>query len=204
MSPIALAALTAVASATGSLDFGERVMTSLRAGDWMQTYSGRQFWPVDPRAEDVFIEDIAHSLSMACRYAGHCLRFYSVAEHSVHLSRYVPEPFKLWALLHDASEAYLVDVPRPLKPSLTGYAALERRVMDEVALRFGLGVLMPPEVKDADNRILIDESQQNMSPCVQPWNLPGEPLGVTLEYWSPEVAEAKFLAAFEELYAETK
>ena len=63
---------------------------SARKGDWMQTYTGRQFWPIDPRANEVHIEDIAHALSMMCRYNGHCRTFYSVAEHSVLVSQHVP------------------------------------------------------------------------------------------------------------------
>src|SRR5690606_29748913 len=98
-----------------------------RKGDWMQTFTGRRFWPLDPRPDEICIEDIAHALSMQCRYAGHCLSFYSVAEHSVLLSQHVAEPFRRWALLHDASEAYLVDVPRPIKGDLSNYRAVEAR-----------------------------------------------------------------------------
>ena len=72
--------------------------TDGRKGGWIQTYTGRQFWPMDPRSHEVFIEDIAHSLSMMCRYAGHCERFYSVAEHSILLARHVSYENKLAAL----------------------------------------------------------------------------------------------------------
>lgn len=171
-----------------------------RTGDWMQTFTGRQFWPLDPRADEIEITDIAHALSMACRYAGHCTRFYSVAEHSVLLSRSVPQPFKLWALLHDAAEAYVVDVPRPLKPYLAGYREIEERVMSAVCERFGLDPTMPPVVKEADNRILVDERAQVMSPCAVDWNLADNtPLGVQVFGWSPAEAEAAFLAAFDAL-----
>lgn len=172
---------------------------SYRKGDWMQTYTGRQFWPIDPLAEEIDIADIAHALSMACRYAGHCLRFYSVAEHSVHVARSLPPELRLWGLLHDASEAYLVDVPRPLKPSLPGYYELEQRVMDAIAEKFWLHTnTMPAEVKAADNRILVDERQQNMAPTHHRWAGVDDlrPLGVTLEYWHPPRAEAEFIAAF--------
>lgn len=63
-----------------------------RAGDWMQTFTGRQFWPMDPRPEDLDILDIAHALSLLCRFGGHCQRFYSVAEHSVHVSTLATAP----------------------------------------------------------------------------------------------------------------
>ena len=88
---------------------------SERVGDWIQTMSGVIFYPLDPRPEEIRIEDIAHALSHQCRFAGHCREFYSVAEHSVRVSRELPQEFMLWGLLHDASEAYLVDLPRPIK-----------------------------------------------------------------------------------------
>lgn len=170
-----------------------------RLGDWMQVASGGQFWPLDPRADEINIEDIAHSLAMQCRYAGHCLRFYSVAEHSVLMARHLAaagSPDALWALLHDASEAYLVDVPRPVKPFLTGYKEAEARVMASVCDRFGLPILMPTEVHEADNRILVDEMSQNMTPPPVPWNIPEVGLGVTLQLWTPEQAKAEFLATY--------
>lgn len=169
-----------------------------RQGDWMQLYSGHQFWPLDPRASEIHITDIAHALSMQCRYAGHCKRFYSVAEHSVHLSRVVSTENALWALLHDASEAYLVDVPRPVKPYLTGYKAAEAKVMAAVCERFGLPPEMPAEVHEADGQIIADE-RANMAPCVAPWAGYDKPIGVVLQFWSPAEAEAEFLAAYEEL-----
>jgi hypothetical protein len=170
-----------------------------RAGDWIQTWSGQAFWPVDPHAEDVLIEDIAHALSHLCRYSGHCLQFYSVAEHSVLLSRAVPPEDALWALLHDASEAYLVDVPRPIKPYLGGYLEAEARIMAAVCERFGLPPEMPASVKAADYAILTDERMQNMAAPPVRWSTDGEPLGVTLQLWSPVVARAEFRRRFAEL-----
>lgn len=169
-----------------------------RNGQWMQTYTGRQFWPLDPRPEEIFIEDIAHALSMQCRYAGHCKKFYSVAEHSVILAEYVPAPFKLWALLHDASEAYLTDIPRPLKGDLAGYRALEDRVMLAVCQRFGLSDDMPSIVAEADDRIIGDERSNLSNPWVE-WTYSPKPLGVRLHHWSPEMAEQVFLGVFRAL-----
>ncbi len=169
-----------------------------RAGDWMQTFSGRQFWPLDPRPDEVFIEDIAHALSLQCRYGGHCLRFYSVAEHCVHLARYVQREHGLWALLHDASEAYIVDVPRPLKRFLAGYRDAEEAVMAAVCDRFGLPREMPKEVHEADGRIIQDE-RVNLSICVAEWENSAPPLGIEIACWSPERAKGEFLVAFEDL-----
>lgn len=164
-------------------------------GDWIQTAMGRQFWPIDPRPDEVFADDIAHSLSMLCRFGGHCLRFYSVAEHCVLLSRHVAPEHRLWALLHDASEAYLVDVPRPLKPFLKGYREAEDKIMQAVCAKFGLSPEMPTEVKAADTAILSDEAEQNMSRPPVAWSTTTTPLGVTLQYWSPNRARREFMAA---------
>lgn len=174
-----------------------------RQGDFMQTATGRKFWPMDPRADEVFIEDIAHSLSLQCRYAGHCLRFYSVAEHSVLIARHLaakhaPE-VALWGLLHDASEAYLVDVPRPVKPYLTGYKVAEAAVMEVVCQRFGLPPFdMPPEVHEADERIIADELVNLVR---MDWHgyYAGKELGVRLRYWTPEKAREEFMATFDAL-----
>src|SRR4051812_20612492 len=84
-------------------------------GDWMQTYTGRAFWPLDAQPEDVDPLDIAAALSMLCRYGGHVSRFYSVAEHCLLMSEAVAPEHALWALLHDATEAYMGDMVRPLK-----------------------------------------------------------------------------------------
>ena len=83
---------------------------------WVQTVTGKAFYPLKPDPSLISIEDIAWALSMQCRFAGHVLHFYSVAEHCVYISNSVPMEDALWGLLHDATEAYLTDVPRPLKP----------------------------------------------------------------------------------------
>jgi uncharacterized protein len=179
-----------------------------RSGDWMQTFTGRQFWPIDPYPSEISIEDIAHSLAMQCRFAGHCLRFYSVAEHSVLVSRSLPTNFRLWGLLHDAAEAYVLDVVRPLKPYLPGYREIEERVMVAICEHFGLDYVanpltMPSAVKLADNRILLTEREQNMLPTSHVWGLAQAaagagmgPLEVTLQFWSPDEAEHQFLEEF--------
>lgn len=172
-----------------------------RFGDWMQTYTGRKFWPLDPRAEEVEIEDIAHGLALQCRYAGHCLRFYSVAEHSVLISRWLAgqghdAEMCLWGLLHDAGEAYVLDMIRPLKGSMPEFRAVEQRVLNAVTERFRMYPVMPAAVKNADNRILVDEKRQNMQTGLV-WGTDSlTPLGVTLQWWRPEEAEEAFLADF--------
>lgn len=170
-----------------------------RDGGWMQTFSGKQFWPMDPHVDDIDIRDIAHSLSMQCRYNGHSLRYYSVAEHSVYVSRYVSGHLALEGLLHDAAEAYLCDIPRPLKPHLTNYRETEERLERVIATHFGLKYPFHPDIKRVDSAILGDEKEALMSTEPEPWYLPYEALGVKIEGWMPQEAEKRFLERYRAL-----
>lgn len=169
-------------------------------GDWMQTYTGRRFYPLDPRPEEIDRADIAHALSLLCRYGGHVDRFYSVAEHCVLMSRAVEPEHALPALLHDATEAYVVDVPRPLKRQLAGYAAIEEQVWFAIAYHFRLPLELPASVKEADNRILLTERAALM-PRAERWSVDDEyePLPVEIEGWTPAVAERAYLDRLAEL-----
>lgn len=177
-----------------------------RRGDWLQVYTGRAFWPLDPRPGEIHIRDIAHALSMQCRYAGHCLDFYSVAEHSVHVSRAVPACDALWGLLHDASEAYLVDIPRPLKRSMEEYRRWEGHLMQVIAERFELSLPMPDSVAYADCSILTNERAQNMARTdvsAPEWGNTGCGIvGLRIECLPPKEAEWRFLARFYALTSE--
>jgi len=179
-----------------SQTYDNRADGEQRTGNWMQTYTGVQFWPLDPRAEEIKIIDIAHALSNMCRYAGHCKEFYSVAEHSVLVSYLVPHEDALAGLLHDATEAYLVDVPRPIKGYLGGYHEFEHRLWLSVAEAFELSVELPESVKIADNTILLAESEQIMGPKPAPWNIPGVPADVTIACLPPRDAKDLFLKRF--------
>jgi hypothetical protein len=178
-----------------------RAANDNRTGDFMQTWSARQFWPLDARPDEVHIEDIAHSLSLQCRYAGHCKRFYSVAEHSVLIANWIwwhgSAADALCGLMHDATEAYLVDMPRPVKRSMHEYRMHEAALWKVIAARYSLPEVMPDVVHDADNRIIADELV-NMAPMA--WHAKhSDPLGVELQFWSPEEAEAAFLETFASL-----
>jgi len=171
-----------------------------RHGDWMQTYTGRQFWPLDARADEVDIVDIAHALSQTCRYGGHCEQFYSVAEHSVLCSLVVPAEHALQALLHDATEAYLVDVPRPIKRFLGNYEQIEQALAFVIGQHFGVELEhLDPSVKAADNAVLLAEADEIMKPHPAPWCIPGEPAEVSIHCYQPRDAEALFLARYQEL-----
>jgi len=167
-----------------------------RKGDWIQTYTGKKFWPLDPRPEDVDIEDIAHALSMTCRFGGHCVKFYSVAEHSALVSAYVPPEYALEGLLHDATEAYLVDLSRPIKQFMPAFIQAEKHLRKAIAERFGLEPEEPPIVCEIDRRILTDERNQNMVPSPEKWSTDAEPLCAILEYLSPSDAQKFFLETF--------
>lgn len=172
---------------------------------WIQTYTGKQFYPLDPDYRVICIEDIAHSLSMKCRYGGHCLRFYSVAEHSVHISRAVSAEHALWGLLHDAAEAYLADIPSPVKHLIPGWKEIENKVQIEICKKFDLDFVEPPEVKLADKRIISNERDALMlidEGKIRAWTGTAiqEPLpGVGIQAWSPLVSECKFLMHFDAL-----
>lgn len=186
-----------------------------RRGDWMLTATSRMFWPLDPLPEEIDIKDIARGLAMKCRYGGHVTRFYSVAEHSVHVSRNVPAEHRRQGLLHDATEAYLGDMIRPLKyqPDLAGFKAVEDALEPVIFGRFGLSGKLHPAVKLVDNRILHDEYQvRPASP--RPWVAVGstpeeqieimQPLNIQIDGWSPRVAEECFLDEFDYLFPELR
>jgi hypothetical protein len=171
--------------------------------DWITTYSGHPFFPLEPSADDVRIADIAHSLSLLCRFAGHTRTFYSVAQHSVLVSMIVGEAFAPWGLLHDASEAYLCDITRPVKhqAALDGYRQLEARVQAAIYERFGLSVDEPACVKEADTLVLLTE-QRDLMAMPDGWSLRGRPtLPFPIVPMCPRQAEIAFLERFHELMA---
>ncbi|MBF0184990.1 MAG: phosphohydrolase [Magnetococcales bacterium] len=168
---------------------------------WIQTFSGRQFWPLDARAEEVDIVDIAHSLAMQCRFNGHCRRFYSVAEHAVHVSHLVTAQSARWGLLHDAAEAYLSDLPQPIKQQMPVFRQYEDRLLQVIATRFALPAEMPEEIKQVDMLLLSTEKAALMALEPAPWLGLPPPLHISLiACWSPEEAKAQFLQRFAQLF----
>lgn len=184
-------------------------------GPFIHVYpSHSKFYPFDPRPEEMCIEDIAHGLSTECRYGGHC-PFFSVAEHSVNVSRFLHLRFPenprvaMYGLMHDASEGYLADVPRPLKytPPFAAYRELEKRVqkvimkwmdLEDVAAEF------VAQLRLADDTMLATE-KRGLFDGVQHAKQPGEelpmPLNIRLERWVPAHAENMFLQQFALLQA---
>ena len=177
-------------------------------GPYLQTVSGRRFNPFDPDPEQIDIEDIANALSNLCRFGGHCRPFISIAQHSCHVADLVAErggnqETVLWALLHDASEAYLGDLPHPIKHrSELGrlYSTFEAPLQEAILRRFGLPVEAPPLVKPADRALLATE-RRTVAKVAWHWpELEGfEPLDLELEPWTPDRAREEFLERYERL-----
>lgn len=197
-----------------------------RYGDYIWTSSGDKFWPLDPSPEDIYIRDIARGLATGCRYSGQIglgtgYTFYSVAEHSVIVSMYAEyaaiergadaTEYALAGLLHDASEAYIGDVSRPLKYSreMRPYLRIEQCIDAAVRVRF---CLAPDDerdrvIKSIDNRILIDEIEAFMllppGDDISTWvDRLGQPLECTIAGLSPEHAYDVFLQRYRQVTVE--
>lgn len=169
--------------------------TPPRRGDWMQTVSGRAYWPLDPRPDDIELDDVAHHLGMLVRFTGAVRRFYSVAQHSVHVFHLVQRHFDRTgnmggradrarltipqrrqalrrALLHDGPEYVLNDMNRPTKYSVQGYREIEALNWGCFCVRFDLGephADIDRVIKDADNAMLLAEQAALLAKPPMPW-----------------------------------
>jgi uncharacterized protein len=172
---------------------------------YFRTYSGIRIHPLSPLPGEIVIEDLAHALSRICRFVGHTTVFYSVAQHSVLVSQRVPPEDALWGLLHDAAEAYLCDLPAPIKhaPEMAAYRLAEDRLMLAVCAKFGLKPGMPHSVAVADKILLATEFRDVTTVTDTEWisgECGQEPLsGEQIVSWPPIVAEELFIARFKEL-----
>lgn len=172
---------------------------------WIRTMSGGRFYPFNPRVEDVSIQDIAHALSNQCRFSGHVKEFYSVAQHSVHVADILksedqPIQVQLAGLLHDAGEAYMVDMPTPIKRQMPQFKEVETKIQAAIKSAFSL-----PESKDAIKRadlIMLRTEARDLMGDPQDWisfiDLP-DPLPKKVVPWSPSMARYHFLARFAQL-----
>jgi hypothetical protein len=125
---------------------------------YIVTFTGKKFWPLKPRIEDIDIIDIAHALSCQCRFTGHTRFFYSVAQHSLAVSR-LCTMHPLSGLLHDASEAYLIDLCTPMKvhPLFAPYREAEKHLQGMIYMKFGLSLDHPRDVNISDKTMGILE-----------------------------------------------
>ncbi|WP_315313054.1 HD family hydrolase [Pantoea vagans] len=169
---------------------------------WITTQSGKHFDFNNISSDSICIEDIACALSNLCRFTGHVQDFYSVAQHSVHVSYLVPPTFALDALLHDAAEAYIGDCVSPLKALLPDYQEIEKRVELAVTKRFGIRTLGKwPEVKLADLIMLATERRDLDLDDGTPWPiLEGiAPAPFILSPLNPRQSRVLFLQRFYDL-----
>lgn len=165
---------------------------------WISTFTGKRFDLLNPQADQICIEDIAHALSQLCRWTGHTRRFYSVAEHCVHVSRMVRPEYKLIALLHDATEAYMNDLNRPLKKSshLYGYRLTEQMIWNRIVEKFKLSYIkIPREVKLADDIMMNTEARDLLHDTS--WVEMDMVRKEHIEPMTPVQAEAAFLLQFQ-------
>ena len=181
-------------------------------GPWMQTCTGHKFFPGDPRPEEVQLQVIAHGLAAQRRYGGqgHLDKHYSVAEHSVHIARHMfhngyPPKHALVGLLHDAAEAYVMDLPVAAKDAVgDAYRMVERNVQAAIWARFGLekvALAARHDVKLLDKRIVPTEKAAVLChPTLHRWVYEElEPLPVTIGFWAPVQAYQRFLGWYQAL-----
>jgi len=174
---------------------------------WIETFTERKFDIFDFKPEDIDILDIAHALSLLCRYNGHCKKFYSIAEHSYYVSRQIEKhgfniELQLLGLLHDGSEAYISDIPRPIKPRLKEYMEIEEKIQTAIYNKYvknDISDSLLNIVRYFDERILGDEKEQLMGKEVV-WDFLPKKLGIEIACWDPSTAEHNFLLLFRDLY----
>ncbi len=139
----------------------------MKKGSYINTYSNRKFWPLDPSWQDIHLIDIAHALSMLCRANGHCKHFYSVGQHSINCAfeaknRGLSSKIQFACLLHDASEAYISDITRPVKKMLSEYLIIEEKLQQMIYEKFGISNLSFEEkrvIKEIDDAMLNYEME---------------------------------------------
>lgn len=173
---------------------------------WIQTYSGVQFWPLDPKAADVRLEDIAHALANTCRFTGHCRVFYSVAQHSVLVAKEMHrQGFKgtavRAALFHDAAEAYLPDIARPIKSAWKEFGLIEATLLSTIYEALDIQGPSAGEraaIKDCDDALLATEARDLLGPPPAEWVQLPPPLTTTITPWSPIDSKRLFLKADDE------
>lgn len=169
---------------------------------WIQTYTGKQFRFLEPSPDQIDIRDIAVALSAIPRFLGHTGRPYHVAEHCVHLSHLVVDDLEIYALLHDAAEAYIGDVPRPLKMMLgQNFADLERSILAVIAERFGLDAKRFDDaaIHFGDSAMLAAERNELMRTPPAEWIPLPAPAKVSLMCWDYDRCYQEFMSRFDEL-----
>jgi len=169
---------------------------------WLNTFSGKKIYPLNPDPYHITIYDIAHSLSHQCRFTGHTKDFYSIAQHCVLVSYLCNHENALYGLLHDASEYILVDIPSPLKRSkeFSFYREIEKKVQKVIYNKFGLFNDEPLDVKQADALLLSTEARDLLNSIHPDWIMKFKPIPFKIEALGPKEAEKLFLDRFNDIY----
>jgi len=171
---------------------------------WVQTFSGKKIFPLNPEPDKIDIYDMAHSLSNLCRFNGHCLVFYSIAQHSVLVSDICKKKYKLKGLLHDCSEAILSDIASPLKKTsiFEQYRLCEKKYQAAIYKKYGLSEDEPDEVKLADLIALSTEARDLLAVIHPEWAEylnQYSPMPNKITPLPPKQAKELFLKRFNEL-----
>jgi len=162
----------------------------------IQTFTGQHFDIQYPDFQIIDIRDIAHALSLKCRFNGHCKTFYSVAEHSVRVSMVSIQCHKLWALLHDSAEAYLPDIPSPVKFLFPEISVMEFNILNALSMKYNLPPYHQSQIHIPD-KILLATEARDLMPHPDTFDCEGcEPLLKTIVPFTPHQAETAFLNAF--------
>lgn len=187
---------------------------------WIETYNGTRFHILDPSPDEIFIQDIAHALSMLCRFNGQCGEFYSIAQHCVHVADYVGDKIisegsdirfasypdiMLRALLHDAAESYCSDVPRPWKKAIPEIKNYEDLISEVIYKKYGcstsdiepgLNLLADAVIREADDVMLATEARDLDMNIRNDWTLNAAPMDLEIKPMTQSYAKQSFLEMF--------
>jgi hypothetical protein len=177
---------------------------SEKAGVGIEMMDGVRFVLLDPKPEVIKPEILAHALANLCRWTGHPNRFFSVAQHCIIVSKIVPPELVLQGLLHDASEAFIGDINRPLKLIFEHFAPgvlhdIEENIHKAIAKRFKSGFPHDPAIKAADNVSLATERRDLLADSGREWIGLPEPLEKVIQPMGPRAAKSAWMRRFEEL-----
>jgi len=171
------------------------------------TFTGRLVDPFDLKPQDISLQDIAWSLANKVRFTGHCVVPYTVAEHSIIVSGMVPPEDALWGLLHDAAEAYISDIAKPLKKrymiyypacgEYVSFSVVEEEILGRIGAKFGLSLPIPQSVHDADKAACVEEMKRMM--CQKDWIEFTKENDRDVDYMSHSVAYFRFMQRYLEL-----